>query len=88
MLELGLMPLVTTMPSVGCADYTRLRHPASPLLHQLFPLRPLDNFYDLLYLYLLCRSYDEKRPEIQEFQYLLLFFDAGLGTTLWGEMAL
>ena len=34
-----------------------LRHPAFPLVHQLFPVRTLDTFYHMiLCLYLLCRS--------------------------------
>ena len=33
------------------------------------------------------RSGEKKRPEIQDFPVLLLFTDAGLKSTFWGESA-
>ena len=43
----------------------------------------------MMYIYIcLCRSYDEKRLKYTRLQVLLLFIDAGLGTTCGGKIAL
>ena len=69
-----------------------LRHPAFPLVHQLFPVRTLDTFYHDLYvfLYLLCRSCGLKNLEIYKTSTSCFSsLDAGLGTThLRGNLAL
>ena len=81
-------------PTLGCADLQTqhlLRHPAFPLVHQLFSVRPLDNFYyDLLFISayadLMLRMESPWNTRLQE---LLLFIDVGLGAThLGGNLAL
>ena len=60
-----LWALVHHHLSLGC-EVRLLRHPALPLVHQLSLVRTFLYLYHMiLYLYLLCRSCDEKnRPEI------------------------
>ena len=68
-----------------------LRHPAFPLVHQLFPVRTLDTFMMIfyIYLYLLAQIIWTEAPwNIEDFNYLLLFIDVELGATCGGKLAL
>ena len=77
-------------PTLGCADSQTqrlLRHPAFPLVHQLFSVRPLDNFYyDLLFISALQIICWELSPWNTRLLLLVLFIDAGLGMTSGGKL--
>ena len=81
-----LWALVHHHLSVGCEDRL-LRHPALPLVHQLSLVSPLDTFMMFyVFLYLLMQIIWTEAPwNIEDFAYLLLFIDAGLGATHVGE---
>ena len=71
--------------SVG-SEVRLLRHPAFPLVHQLFSVRPLDIFYyDLLFI----SAYADLMMRRSAMKYksstTSLFIDAGLGATLGGN---
>ena len=74
-------------PTLGCADSALLRHPAFPLVHQLFAVRTLDTFlWCFMYLYLLVQIIWSEAPwNIQDFKYFFSSLMRGLGRHIWGE---
>ena len=73
--------------SLGC-EVRLLRHPALPLVHQLSLVRTFwYHLWSFMYSYIcLCRSCEEKRHEIQEFNYFFSSLMRGLGRH-WGEIS-
>ena len=72
--------------------WTRLlRHPAFPLVHQLFPVRTSWYFYDLLYIFISAMqiAWTEAPWNTRLHLLLLLFIDVmrGLGRHMWGEIS-
>ena len=79
--------------SLGCADSTwTLRHPAFPLVHQLFPVRTLDTFYHDLYDILWCIFISamqivwwDEAPEIYKTSTTSSLHWCGAWLDIWGE---
>ena len=73
--------------------WTRLlRHPAFPLVHQLFPVRTSWYFYDLLYIFISACADRMNRSAMKyktsSTSASLHWCDAGLGATCGGKIAL
>ena len=78
-------------PTLGCAD-SQLRHPAFPLVHQLFPVRTLDTFYHDLYDILWCIFISamqivwwDEAPEIYKTSTTSSLHWCGAWLDIWGE---
>ena len=79
-------------PTLGCADSALLRHPAFPLMHQLFPVRTLWYilswslwYFMILYLYLLTQILWWEAPEIHKTSSTSSLHWCGAWDDMWGE---